>query len=58
MCFFDVTFICLISQRNVVGTQKSLLNEYSKHVFKLMGKEINAILDAQTILFWIYVKLV
>ena len=27
---------------------------YSKHMFKLMGKQINAILGAQTILSWTY----
>ena len=39
----------------VVGTQKNRLNEHSKHMFKLMGKEINTILGAQTILIWTYV---
>ena len=28
--------------------------EHPKHMFKLMGKEINAILGAQTILIWTY----
>ena len=28
--------------------------EHQKHMFKLMGKEINAILGAQTILIWTY----
>ena len=28
--------------------------EHPKHMFKLMGKEINAIFGAQTILFWTY----
>ena len=28
--------------------------EHTKHMFKLMGKEINAILSAQTILIWTY----
>ena len=29
--------------------------EHPKHMFKLMGKEINAILGGQTILIWTYV---
>ena len=29
--------------------------EHPKHMFKLIGKEINAILGAQTILIWNYV---
>ena len=28
--------------------------EHPKHMFKFMGKEINAILGAQTILIWTY----
>ena len=28
--------------------------EHPKHMFKLIGKEINAILGAQTILVWTY----
>ena len=32
-----------------------VLNEHPKHMFKLMGKEINAILGAQTIIIWTYV---
>ena len=28
--------------------------DHSKHMFKLMGKEINAILGAQTIFIWTY----
>ena len=28
--------------------------EHPKHMFKLMGKEINAILGAQTILIWTF----
>ena len=43
----------------VVGTLKNPLNVTvlcaPKHMFKLMGKEINAILGAQTILIWTYV---
>ena len=31
------------------------LFENPKHMFKLMGKEINATLGAQTILIWTYV---
>ena len=42
-----------------MGTQKNRLNEtfffeHMKHMFKLMDKEINAILGAQTILIWNY----
>ena len=36
-----------------MGTQKNRHSfEHSKHMFKLMGKEINAILGAQNILIW------
>ena len=42
----------------VVGTQKNRLNEHPKQMFKLLGKEINAILGAQTILIWTYVEMV
>ena len=38
----------------VVGIQKNRLNEHPKHMFKLMGKEINAILGAQTIYIWTF----
>ena len=41
-----------------MGTQKNRLNETvllsTQNMFKLMGKEINAILGAQTILIWTY----
>ena len=30
--------------------------EHPKDMFKLMGKEMNALLDAQTILIWTYDK--
>ena len=33
-----------------MGTQKNCLNEHPKHLFRLVVKEINAILGAQTIL--------
>ena len=42
----------------VVGTQKNRLNEHPKHMFKLMGKEISAILGAQTIIIWAYVIII
>ena len=32
--------------------------EHPKHMFKLMDKEINAILGAQTILIWTYVVVI
>ena len=44
----------------VLGTHKNHLDEtvlsfeQPKHMFKLMGKEINAILGAQTILIWTF----
>ena len=38
-----------------MGTQKHHLNENPKHMFKLMGKEIYAILGAQMILILTYV---
>ena len=41
-----------------MDTQKTHLNEYPKQMFKLMGKEINSILGAQTILSCIIVKLI
>ena len=49
------------TQNSVVGTQKNHLIEtvllgHPKHKFKLMGKEINAILCVQTILIWTYVQ--
>ena len=31
--------------------------EHLNHIFKLMGKEIHALLDVQTILVWTHVKL-
>ena len=31
--------------------------EHPKHMFKLIGTEINAILAAQTILIWTYVQI-
>ena len=37
-----------------MGTQKNRLNEHPKHIFKLMGKQINAVLSAQTFLIWTY----
>ena len=42
-----------------MGTQKNRLNETvllstQKHMFKLMGNEINAISGAQTVLLWTY----
>ena len=41
-----------------MGTQKNRLNEtffeHPNHMFKLMGKEINAIVGAQTIRIWNY----
>ena len=51
-------FFLFLNQTYVVGTQKNRLNEtlfeHPKHTLKLMGKEINAILGAQTILIWTY----
>ena len=41
----------------VLSTHKNRLNEtvlLSTHMLKLIGKEINAILGAQTILIWTY----
>ena len=42
----------------VVGTQKNRLTETvlltTQNMFKLIGKEINAILGAQSILIWTY----
>ena len=32
--------------------------EHQKHMFKLMGKEINTILGAQMILIWTYMHVV
>ena len=41
-----------------MGTQKNRLNKMillsTQNTFKLMGKEINAILGAQAILIWTY----
>ena len=39
-----------------MGTQKNRLNEHPKHMFKLMGKEINAISGAQIIFIGTYVR--
>ena len=38
-----------------MGTQWDGSFEFPKHMFKKMGKEINAVLGAQTILIWTYV---
>ena len=43
-------FFYFTTKTYVVDTQKNRLNDYPKHMFKLMGKEMNAILDALTIL--------
>ena len=37
-----------------MGTQKNHLIEHPNNMFKLMGKEMNAVLGAQTILIWTY----
>ena len=51
-------FFLYSTKTYVVCTQKNRLNETAllntKHMFKLMGKEINAILGAQTILIWTF----
>ena len=50
-------FLILLAKTYVVGTKKELSKwdgsfEHPKHMFKLMGMVINAILGAQTILIW------
>ena len=52
-------FFRISQQKTCCGTQKKGLNatvllSTKKHMFKLKGKEINAILGAQTILIWNY----
>ena len=44
------------TQKNRLTKTKTVLFEHPKHTFKLMGKGINAILGAQTILIWTYVQ--
>ena len=50
--------IFLISQpKHMLRVLKRTISfEHPKHMFKLVGKEINAILGAQTILIWTYVQ--
>ena len=56
VCVLENHFSYFSTITYVVGTQKNDGSfEHPKHMFKLMGKEINAILGAQTILIWIYV---
>ena len=53
-----VQFSYFSTQTYVVSTQKNRLNETvllsTQNTYRLMGKEINAILGAQTILIWTY----
>ena len=51
-------FSYFLTKTYVVGSQKNRLNSFQhpKHVFKLMGKEISAILGAQTIHILTYEK--
>ena len=37
-------FFLISQQKHVVGTQKNRIGQHAKHMFKLMGKKINAIL--------------
>ena len=58
-CVLENYFSYFSIKTYVVGTQKNCLNETvllgtPKHMFELMGKEINAILGAQTILIRTY----
>ena len=48
-------FFLFLNQTYAVGAQMNRLNEIKRRI-KLMGKEINAILGAQTILIWTYVS--
>ena len=59
-----IHYTCIIAVLQIrVRTGKLLflfLNQnisfgYPKHMYKLMGKEINAVLCAQTVLIWTYV---
>ena len=56
---FENYFSYFSMKTYVVGTQKNRHNETvllstQKHMLKLIGKEINAILGAQAILIWTY----
>ena len=54
-------FFLFLNQNICCGYSKELTQwdssfKHTKHMFKLMGKEINAILGAQTILIWTFDK--
>ena len=54
--YLKIIFSYFSTKTYGVGTRKNPLNsfEYPKHMLKLIGKEINTILDAQTILIRTY----
>ena len=60
--YWKIIFLKFLNQNIFCGYSKEPSQsggsfEHPKHMFKLMGKEINTILGSQTILIWTYAHL-